>query len=207
MARYTGPTCKLARREGQDLMLKSAKRPIEQKCRMKSPPGGQRRGGGGKRGDYLEHLREKQKLRRIYGILERQFRRYYHAADRSPKATGTVLLHMLESRLDNMVYRMGFAATRAQARQMVTHRMVLVDGKKVNIPSFQVGVGQTVTLTDKAKEMSMVKDALAWAQTQVMPEWLVVDVDAISGVFQSLPERDALAFEINENLIVEYYSK
>ena len=188
-------------------MLKSAKRPIEQKCRMKSPPGGIRRSGGGRRGDYLEHLREKQKLRRIYGVLERQFRRYYHMADRSSKATGGVLLQLLESRLDNIVYRMGFAATRAQARQMVSHKMVLVNGKKVNIPSYQVAVGQTVTLTDKAKKLQMVKDALDWAQTQVMPEWLVVDAENISGVFQSLPEREALAFEVNENLIVEYYSK
>lgn len=206
MARYLGPTCKLARREGTDLMLKSASRPLEQKCRLKTPPGGARRGSG-RRVDYLEHLREKQKLRRIYGVLERQFRNYYKRADRSREASGVALIHLLESRLDNVVYRMGFAATRAQARQMVGHKLVQVDGAKTNIPSYQVRPGQRVSLVDKAKTLQMVKDATVWVQTQETPEWVEVDFENMQGTYKELPRRDAVALEINENLIVEYYSK
>lgn len=209
MARYTGPTCKLARREGADLMLKSAAgKPLEQKCRLKVPPGGHKRSGGGSRKmDYLEHLREKQKLRRIYGVLERQFRNYYKRADRSKKATGLALIQLLESRLDNVIYRLGFASTRAQARQMVSHKMVRVDDKKINIPSFQVVPGQRISLADRAKSMQMVKDAAVWAQTQESPEWMEVDFENMHGVYKELPKRESVALEINENLIVEYYSK
>lgn len=207
MARYTGPTCKLARREGCDLMLKSANRPLEQKCRLKTPPGGLKRSSSGKKMDFLEHLREKQKLRRIYGVLERQFRNYYKRADRSKKATGLALIQLLESRLDNLVYRLGFAATRAQARQMVTHKLVLVDDGKVNIPSYQVTPGQRISLVDKARQLQMVKDASVWAQTQEMPDWIEVDFEKMQGVYRELPKREAVALEINENLIVEYYSK
>ena len=207
MARYTGPTCKLARREGTDLMLKSASRPLEQKCRLKTPPGGAKRGGGGRKLDYLEHLREKQKLRRIYGVLERQFRNYYKRADRSKKATGLALLQILESRLDNVVYRLGFAVTRAQARQMVSHKLVCVDDKKINIPSYQVKPGQKISLVEKAQQLTMVKSAVVWAQTNQPPEWVEVDFEKLQGVFRTLPDRDAVALDINENLIVEYYSK
>lgn len=206
MARYTGPKCKLSRREGVDLMLKSANRPLEQKCRLKTPPGGNKRSSG-RKVDYLEHLREKQKLRRIYGVLERQFRNYYKRADRSSKATGLALIQILESRLDNVVYRMGFAFTRAQARQMISHKKVLVDGKKVNIPSYRLAPGQVVELTEKAKDMQTVKDAAVWSQTQILPEWTEPDYEKMSGVYKAHPEREAVALEINENLIVEYYSK
>ena len=208
MARYTGPTCKLARREGVDLMLKSPSRPLEQKCRLKTPPGGAKRsGGGGRKMDYLEHLREKQKLRRIYGVLERQFRNYYQRADRSKKATGLALIQILESRLDNVVYRLGFAVTRAQARQMVSHKLVYVDGKKINIPSYQVSPGQSISLVEKAHRLSMVKSAVVWAQTNQTPEWMEVDFEKLQGVYRELPDREAVALDINENLIVEYYSK
>jgi len=187
-------------------MLKSPGRPLEQKCRFKTPPGGNKRSGG-RRVDYLEHLREKQKLRRIYGVLERQFRNYYERADRSSKATGLALLQILESRLDNVVYRMGFAFTRAQARQMVSHKMVMVDGRRVNIPSYRLKPGQSVELSDKAKKMQMTKDAAVWSQTQMLPDWMEPDYEKMSGVYKNHPERDAVALEINENLIVEYYSK
>lgn len=207
MARYTGPKCKLTRREGIDLMLKSGSRPLEQKCRFKTPPGGNKRSGSGRKVDYLKHLREKQKLRRIYGVLERQFRNYYQRADRSAKATGLALIQMLESRLDNVVYRLGFAATRAQARQMVTHKMVLVNDRKINIPSYQVAPGQTITLTDKAKELAIVKDAIVWAQTQTLPDWMESDFENLRGIYRELPSRESVALEIDENLIVEYYSK
>lgn len=207
MARYLGPTCKLARREGTDLMLKSASRPLEQKCRLKTPPGGAKRGGGGRKLDYLEHLREKQKLRRIYGVLERQFRNYYQRAARSKQPTGLALIQLLESRLDNVVYRLGFASTRAQARQMVSHKLVCVEDRKLNIPSYQVLPGQRVSLTPKAKELRMVKDSAVWAQTQEMPHWVEVDFEKMQGIYKELPKREAVALEINENLIVEYYSK
>lgn len=205
MARYTGPKCKLSRREGTDLFLKSGIKPLEGKCR-KSAPGGSRRAIGGRKMDYLEHLREKQKVRRIYGVLEKQFRNYYHRADRMRGATGANLLQLLESRLDNIVYRLGFASTRAQARQMVTHKLVTVGGAAVNIPSFQVAVGQTVALTERGQKLAIVKDALEIG-AQRQPEWLDVDAEKFSGVIRELPERDAVAQDINENLIVEFYSK
>ncbi|MGI9348170.1 MAG: 30S ribosomal protein S4 [Gammaproteobacteria bacterium] len=207
MARYIGPTCKLARREGTDLFLKSGVKLLEKKCRLKTSPGGNKRSGGSRRTDYLDHLREKQKLRRIYGLLERQFRNYYHRADRARGATGTALMQMLESRLDNVLYRMGFAVTRAQARQMVSHKMVLVDGKPINIPSCQVAVGQSVSLTDKARGRQMVKDAVSLAQTMPTTEWMEVDFDGGRGVYRELPPLELVAQDINTNLIVEYYSK
>lgn len=206
MARYRGPSCKLARREGADLALKSGARKLEDKCRLKSPPGGSRRMSQ-RRSDYADHLREKQKLRRTYGLLERQFRNCYRRADRARSATGAALIQILESRLDNLVYRMGFASTRAHARQMVSHKMVRVDGKPVNIPSCAVSVGQTVSLSDKAREFQMVKEATALAQTRPPAEWLDVDYDALRGVYRELPSRQLAAADINENLIVEYYSK
>lgn len=206
MARYTGPTCKLMRREGVDLGLKSGVKKLDDKCRLKTTPGGNKRGSG-RRSDYLEHLREKQKLRRTYGLLERQFRNCYHRADRARGATGAALIQILESRLDNVVYRMGFATTRAHARQIVSHKMVLVDGQAINIPSCHVSVGQTVSLTEKARNLSMIKESIALAQTRPVCEWLDVDYDSMSGVYRELPPREATAADINENLIVEYYSK
>ena len=206
MARHTGPTCKLARRAGQDLGLKSAVKPLDHKCRLKTPPGGFKAGGGGRRGnDYLAHLREKQKLRRIYGVLERQFRLYYQRAARARAATGEALIQILESRLDNIVYRLGFAVTRAQARQFVNHGLVRVDGKKVDIASFQVRPGQTVAMSDKGRELLYVKQAMARAQPA--PDWMDLDAAALSGVYRERPSRDSVAMEINENLVVEYYSK
>ena len=189
MARYTGPTCKLARREGADLALKSGVKKLEEKCRLKVSPGGNKRGGG-RASDYLLHLREKQKLRRIYGLLERQFRNYYARADRARGATGTALIQLLESRLDNVVYRMGFSTTRAHARQMVSHKLVLVDGKKVNIPSCRVMPGQAVSLVDKARHFQTVKDALALSQMRPPSEWLDVDLENLRGVFRQLPARE-----------------
>lgn len=207
MARYTGPTCKLARREGTDLSLKSGVKKLDDKCRLKSVPGGNKRGAGGRRSDYLQHLREKQKLRRTYGLLERQFRNCYKRADRARAVTGLALIQILESRLDNLVYRMGFATTRAHARQMVSHRMVLVDDKLSNIPSCAVAAGQTVSLTGKAREMQMVKEAAQLAQSRPAAEWLDVDYDKMRGIYREAPSREAAAPDINENLIVEYYSK
>ncbi len=206
MARYTGPTCKFARREGADLSLKSGVKKLEDKCRFKTVPGGNKRGGG-RRSDYLEHLREKQKLRRTYGVLERQFRNCYKRADRARTATGVALIQFLESRLDNLVYRMGFASTRAHARQMVSHRMVRVDDKISNIPSRSVAVGQTISLTEQARGFQMVKEATQLAQSRPAVEWLDVDYDEMRGVYREVPSREAAAPDINENLIVEYYSK
>lgn len=206
MARYTGPTCKLARREGADLSLKSGVKKLEDKCRIKTLPGGNKRGTG-RNMDYRDHLREKQKLRRTYGLLERQFRNCYFRAERARGATGTVLIQILESRLDNIVYRMGFASTRAHARQIVSHKMVRVDGMPVNIPSYDVAVGATVSLTDKARGLQMVKESVELAQSRPASEWLEVDYDAMRGVYRERPAREAAAPDINENLIVEYYSK
>ena len=205
MARHTGPTCKLARRAGQDLNLKSPVKPLDHKCKLKTPPGGFKSGGGRRGNDYLVHLREKQKLRRIYGVLERQFRLYYQRAARARAATGEALIQILESRLDNIVYRMGFAATRAQARQFVNHGLVRVDGQRVDIPSCQIRPGQTVSMSDKGREMAYVKNALAMARPA--PDWMDLDPAAFSGVYRERPSRDAVAMDINENLVVEFYSK
>lgn len=205
MARHTGPTCKLARRVGQDLNLKSAVKPLDHKCRLKTPPGGFKAGAGRRGNDYLIHLREKQKLRRIYGVLERQFRLYYQRAARARAATGEALIQILESRLDNVVYRLGFAVTRAQARQFVNHGLVQVDGKRVDIPSYQLRPGQTVAMSERGRELLYVKSALA--QGRPAPDWMDLDAAAFSGVFRERPAREAVAMEINENLVVEFYSK
>lgn len=207
MARYIGPTCKLARREGVDLSLKSGVRKLDDKCRLKTIPGGSNKRSGGRRSDYLEHLREKQKLRRTYGLLERQFRNCYRRADRARGATGVALIQILESRLDNMIYRLGFATTRAHARQIVSHKMVLVDDKPVNIPSCHIAVGQKISLTRKACGLQMIKEAIALAQSRPQSEWLDVDYENMSGLYRQLPPHESVAADINENLIVEYYSK
>jgi len=206
MARYRGPTCKLARREGTDLFLKSGVKPLESKCKLEVPPGGQ----GQRRGrlsDYGLQLREKQKLRRMYGVLERQFRNYYKKASRIKGSTGENLLRMLEARLDNVVYRMGFASTRAEARQLVAHRSIAVNDKVVNIPSYQVKAGDKISVRDRAKSQTRIKAALEIASQVGFPEWVEVDGEKMQGVLKALPERDEILPDINENLVVELYSK
>lgn len=206
MARYIGPTCKLSRREGTDLFLKSGVRPLESKCKLEVAPGqhGQRRG---RLSDYGVQLREKQKVRRLYGILERQFSNYYKDAARLKGATGENLLKLLESRLDNVVYRMGFGATRAEARQLVSHRSVLVNGKSVNIPSYQVAPGDVIAIREKAKKQLRIQSAVQLAGQRGAAEWVSVDGSKMEGVFTRQPDRSDLPSEINENLIVELYSK
>lgn len=207
MARYLGPTCKLARREGTDLFLKSGIKPIETKCKFETPPGttaGQRRS---RLSDYGLQLREKQKLRRMYGVLERQFRNYYKAAARLKGSTGENLLQLLEGRLDNTVYRMGFATTRAEARQLVSHKAIVVNDQVVNIPSFQVSAGDRVEVREKAKAQLRIKAALDIATQVGLPDWVEVDDKKMTGVLKALPEREEILPDINENLVVELYSK
>ncbi|MFT6752752.1 MAG: small subunit ribosomal protein S4 [Candidatus Azotimanducaceae bacterium] len=205
MARYLGPTCKLARREGTDLYLKSGVRPIESKCKIDTVPGqhGARRA---RLSDYAVQLREKQKVRRIYGVLEKQFRNYYKRADRQKGATGENLLVILERRLDNVVYRMGFGSTRAEARQLVSHKAILVNGNMINIPSYQVEAGATVSIREKSKKQLRIQGAMTIAANRSV-DWVEVNNDKLEGVFRSFPEREELPAEINENLIVELYSK
>ncbi len=206
MARYIGPKCKLSRREGTDLYLKSGIRPLESKCNLETPPGMQ----GAKRGrpsDYAMQLREKQKLRRMYGVLEKQFRNYYKAAAATKGATGENLLSMLEQRLDNVVYRMGFGSTRAEARQLVSHKSIMVDGKIVNIASYQVKPNQTISIREKAKKQARISDSMELHAQRGLPGWLEVDAKKFEGVFKSVPDRADLPAEINESLVVELYSK
>ena len=206
MARYLGPTCKLSRRAGTDLFLKSGVRPLESKCRAESAPGqhGQRRG---RLSDYGVQLREKQKVRRIYGILEKQFRNYYKSAARTKGNTGENLLTLLESRLDNVVYRMGFGSTRAESRQLVAHNSILVNGAKVNIASFSVSAGDVISLREKAKKQLRVQSALQLAAQRSESSWVNVNSEKMEGTFIRNPDREDLPSEINENLIVELYSK
>jgi len=206
MARYLGPTCKLSRREGTDLFLKSGVRPLESKCRADSAPGqhGQRRG---RLSDYAVQLREKQKVRRIYGVLEKQFRNYYKSAANTKGNTGENLLALLEQRLDNVVYRMGFGATRAESRQLVSHNAILVNGKRVNIPSYRVQAGDSIGVRDKSKKQLRIQAALKLAAQRGVPEWLTTDSDAMQGMLSRVPDRADLSSEINENLIIELYSK
>jgi len=206
MARYVGPKCKLARRERTDLFLKSGVRSLEDKCKSETAPGqhGQR---PGRLSDYGVQMREKQKVRRMYGILERQFRNHYIEAARMKGATGENLLQLLESRLDNVVYRMGFGSTRAESRQLVSHKAILVNGKVVNIPSYQVQAGDKVSVREKAKNQLRVQTALASAAQAGFPDWLDVNEKEMRGVFKSAPARDDVLPDINENLVVELYSK
>jgi small subunit ribosomal protein S4 len=206
MARYLGPKCKLSRREGTDLFLKSSVRPLESKCKLEVPPGGapQRRP---RVSDYGLQLREKQKLRRMYGVLERQFSNYYKRAAQQKGSTGENLLKLLEGRLDNVAYRMGFAATRAEARQLVSHKGVNVNGQVVNIPSYQVSPGDEVAVREKAKKQLRIQNALQLAGEAGFPEWVDVDQTKMSGVLKQLPDRDDILPDINENLVVELYSK
>ncbi len=207
MARYLGPKCKLSRREGTDLFLKSGIRPLESKCKLDTPPGttaGQRRG---RLSDYGLQLREKQKLRRMYGVLEKQFRNYYKKAAQRKGSTGENLIRSLEGRLDNVVYRMGYASTRAEARQLVSHKSIEVNGKPVNIPSYQVGAGDQVGISEKSKKQLRIQSAMEISSQVGRPDWVEVDVKLLSGVLRSLPEREDVLPDINENLIVELYSK
>lgn len=206
MARYIGPKCKLSRREGTDLFLKSARRSLDSKCKLDTPPG-QHGGRRTRLSDYGLQLREKQKIRRIYGILERQFRRYFAEADRRKGSTGENLLQLLESRLDNVVYRIGFGSTRAEARQLVTHKAVLVNGQAVNIPSFQVKAGDVVTVREKSKKQVRIQEALALAGQIGYPAWVSVDAQKMEGIFKNMPDRSELTGDINEQLVVEFYSK
>lgn len=208
MARYRGPTCKLARREGVDLELKSPARGLESKCKLSQPPGQHGASRRMRLSDYALQLREKQKVRRIYGILERQFRNYYKLAAQQKGATGENLLRLLEGRLDNVVYRMGFAVTRAQARQMVSHKGISVNGQTVNIPSYQVSPEDVVAVREKARKQLRVKEAITLSrEMDLVAAWLEVDATKMEGVFKVHPDRDQLSAGINESLIVELYSK
>ncbi len=207
MARYTGPKCKLARREGTDLFLKSGTKPLESKCKLQVPPGGIKGERRQRLSDYGLQLREKQKLRRMYGVLERQFHGYYVAAAGRPGVTGETLLKLLECRLDNVVYRMGFAATRAEARQLVSHKAIEVNGQAVTIASYQVSPGDVVQVREKARKQLRVQGALAVAAQTGFPEWVEVSDKEMRGVFKAAPGRDDVLPDINENLIVELYSK
>lgn len=206
MARYLGSTCKLARREGTDLHLKSGIRAIDSKCKLAVAPGqhGQKRG---RLSDYGVQHRQKQMIRRIYGVLERQFRNYYKKATKQKGVTGELLLKLLERRLDNVVYRIGFASTRAEARQLVSHRSVTVNGKIVNIPSYQVSPGDVIEVREKSKTQTRILAALELAKQRSQPQWIEVDEKKLQGIFKSVPDRGDLPAEFNENLVVELYSK
>lgn len=207
MARYLGPKAKLSRREGTDLFLKSARRAIADKSKFDSKPGQHGRISGTRTSDFGLQLREKQKVKRMYGVLEKQFRRYFEAAEGRKGNTGANLLFLLESRLDNVVYRMGFGSTRAEARQLVSHKAICVNGKCVNIASYLVKTGDRVAVRDKAKKQTRIAEALQLAAQVGMPDWVEVSADKAEGVFKKAPERDQFGADINESLIVELYSR
>jgi small subunit ribosomal protein S4 len=206
VARYLGPKAKLSRREGTDLFLKSARRAIGDKAKFDSKPGQHGRTSGTRTSDYGQ-LREKQKVKRMYSVLEKQFRRYFEEADRRKGNTGANLLFLLECRLDNVVYRMGFGSTRAEARQMVSHKAITVNGKSVNIPSFMVKAGDVVAVREKSKKQNRVVEALQLATQVGMPSWVEVNVDKVEGTFKAVPDRDQFGADINESMIVELYSR
>jgi small subunit ribosomal protein S4 len=207
MARYLGPKCKLSRREGTDLFLKSGIKPLESKCKLEVPPGGIKGDRRTRLSGYGVQLREKQKLRRMYGVLERQFRNYYTKAAGHHGSTGENLLRFLESRLDNVVYRMGFAATRAEARQLVGHKAIEVNGATVNVPSYQCKAGDVIAVREKSRAQARIAAALTIATQVGLPEWVDVDDKKFSGTLKALPDRDQILPDINENLVVELYSK
>ena len=207
MARYLGPKAKLSRREGTDLFLKSARRSLDSKCKLDSKPGQHGRTSGARTSDYGNQLREKQKVKRMYGVLERQFRRYFAEADRRKGNTGETLLQLLEARLDNVVYRLGFASTRAEARQLVSHKAIVVNGNVVNIPSYSVRVGDTVSVREKAKKQVRIAEALSLAEQSGFPMWVAVDAKKMEGSLKTLPDRSDYNQEVNESLIVELYSR
>ncbi len=206
MARYIGPKCKLSRREKTDLSLKSGLRALSEKCNIEQPPG-MHGAGRGRLSDYGLQLREKQKVKRMYGLLEKQFHSYYKKSSSSKGSTGENLLKTLESRLDNVVYRIGFGSTRAEARQLVSHKSILVNGKSVNIPSFLCSPGDVISIREKCKKQQRIKDSLELSKSRESIEWISTDEKALEGTFKSVPERSDLPAEIQENLIVELYSK
>jgi small subunit ribosomal protein S4 len=207
MARYVGPKCKLARREGTDLFLKSGVKPLESKCKLQVPPGGIKGERRTRLSDYGLQLREKQKLRRMYGVLERQFGNYYEEAARRSGATGENLLKLLECRLDNVVYRMGFASTRAEARQLVSHKAITVNERPVSIASYQVKAGDVVQVRERSRKQLRIQSSLNVAQQVGFPDWVEVNDKEMRGVFKQVPARDEVLPDINENLVVELYSK
>ncbi|MDR0458770.1 MAG: 30S ribosomal protein S4 [Burkholderiaceae bacterium] len=207
MARYLGPKAKLSRREGTDLFLKSARRSISDKAKFEAKPGQHGRTSGQRTSDYGVQLREKQKVKRMYGVLERQFRRYFAEAERRKGNTGVNLLFLLESRLDNVVYRLGFGSTRAEARQLVSHKAILVNGQPVNIPSFQIKPGDVVAVREQSKKQVRVQEALQLAAQIGFPDWVEVNADKAEGTFKKTPDRDEFGADINESLIVELYSR
>jgi len=207
VARYLGPKCKLARREGTDLFLKSARRSLDSKCKLETKPGQHGVKSGMRMSDYGNQLREKQKLRRMYGLLERQFRRYFAEAQRRKGSTGTNLLQLLESRLDNVVYRMGLGSTRAEARQLVTHCAIMVNGRSLNVPSAFLKAGDVVSVTAKSMAQLRIVDSLQLAEKVGLPSWVEVDAKKMTGTFKGAPERSEFGQDINESLVVELYSK
>ena len=207
MARYIGPKAKLSRREGTDLFLKSARRSLDSKCKLDVKPGQHGVKSGARTSDYGNQLREKQKVKRMYGILERQFRRYFAEAERRKGNTGETLLRLLEARLDNVVYRMGFGSTRAEARQLVSHKALTVNGQVVNIASYQVRSGDVIAIREKSKKQARIMESLSLAEQIGMPSWVSVDAKKMEGTFKSMPERNEVAMDVNESLIVELYSR
>ncbi|WP_417252211.1 30S ribosomal protein S4 [Castellaniella sp.] len=207
MARYTGPKCKLSRREGTDLFLKSARRSLDSKCKLESKPGQHGRTSGSRTSDFGLQLREKQKLKRMYGVLEKQFRRYFEEAERRHGNTGETLIQLLESRLDNVVYRMGFGSTRAEARQLVNHRAIELNGHTADIASMLVKAGDVVSIREKAKSQNRIKEAFDLASGNGLPQWVEVDSSKLSGVYKQAPDRVDVAHDINESMVVELYSR
>jgi len=207
LARYTGPKCKLSRREGTDLFLKSARRSLDSKCKLESKPGQHGRTSGSRTSDFGLQLREKQKLKRMYGVLEKQFRRYFEEAERRRGNTGETLIQLLESRLDNVVYRMGFGSTRAEARQLVNHRAIELNGHTADIASMLVKAGDVVAVREKAKNQIRIKESLELASGNGLPQWVEVDAGKLSGVFKQAPDRADVAHDVNESMVVELYSR
>jgi small subunit ribosomal protein S4 len=207
LARYTGPKCKLSRREGTDLFLKSARRSLDSKCKLESKPGQHGRTSGSRTSDFGLQLREKQKLKRMYGVLEKQFRRYFEEAERRRGNTGETLIQLLESRLDNVVYRMGFGSTRAEARQLVNHRAIELNGHTADIASMLVKAGDVVTVREKAKNQIRIKESLELASGNGLPQWVEVDAGKLSGEFKQAPDRADVAHDVNESMVVELFSR
>jgi small subunit ribosomal protein S4 len=207
VARYTGPKAKLSRREGTDLFLKSARRSLDSKCKADVKPGQHGAKSGARTSDFGNQLREKQKLKRMYGVLERQFRRYFAEADRLRGNTGEHLVRLLEQRLDNVVYRMGFGSTRAEARQLVSHKSIALNGQVANIPSIQVKPSDVISIVEKSKKQVRIAESLQLAEQIGMPSWVAVDAKKMEGTFKAAPDRSDVAHDVNESLIVELYSR
>ncbi|WP_353152908.1 30S ribosomal protein S4 [Pollutimonas bauzanensis] len=207
MARYIGPKCKLSRREGTDLFLKSSRRSLDSKCKIESKPGQHGRTSGARTSDYGLQLREKQKLKRMYGVLEKQFRKYFVEAERRRGNTGETLIQLLESRLDNVVYRMGFGSTRAEARQLVNHRSIEINGHTADIASMLVKAGDVISIREKAKAQLRIRESLDLATGQGLPQWVEVDTNKLTGTFKQVPDRADVARDVNESMVVELYSR